>query len=117
MPKTKKKSRTLPERPPKRTGKRGVGPLDTETAKPRQGRLPEMDDPQIEELEAKAEEYVSIRDQRIALTPHEKRLKDDLLALMKANSKETYNRDGIEIRIIHESESVKVRVKKTDDED
>jgi hypothetical protein len=85
--------------------------------KPRQARLPQMEDPQIEELEAAAEDYVAIRDERMALTPREKKLKDDLLAAMKRHGKEKYLRDGIEIKIVHESETVKVRVKKTDEKE
>ena len=80
--------------------------------KPKQARLPQMDDAKIEELEFAAEQYAEIRDQRLALTPQEKKLKDDLLAAMKRNKKETYVRDGIEIRVVHEQETVKVKIKK-----
>ena len=120
---------SLPKHRPKRTGKAGIGPKEDAPAgelltapgeekpkKPRQARLPDMEDPQIEALESKAEEYADIRDQRMALTPQEKKLKNDLLALMKANNKERYFRDGIEIRVVHESETVKVRLKKTEEE-
>jgi hypothetical protein len=85
--------------------------------KPRQARLPEMEDNQIEELEVAAESYAAIRDERMALTPQEKKLKDDLLAAMKRHSKEKYVRDGIEIKVVHEKETVKVRVKKTGEEE
>jgi hypothetical protein len=110
----------LPKHPPKKTGKRGIGaPPDGDEPeklkKPRQARLPSMEDPKIEELEAAAEDYAAIRDERMALTPREKKLKDDLLAAMKRHGKEKYHRDGIEIRIVHESETVKVRVKKGDE--
>lgn len=80
--------------------------------KPKQARLPQMEDPKIEELEYAAESYAEIRDQRLALTPQEKKLKDDLLAAMKRNGKQAYRRDGIEIEIIPEGEKVKVRIKK-----
>lgn len=80
--------------------------------KPKQARLPQMDDPQIEELESLAESYADVRDQRLALTPQEKKLKDDLLAAMKRNHKQLYRRDGIEIEIVPEGEKVKVRLKK-----
>lgn len=84
--------------------------------KPKQARLPQMDDPQIEELESLAESYAEVRDQRLALTPQEKKLKDDLLAAMKRNKKETYKRDGIEVRVVHEEETVKVKITKDKDE-
>ena len=119
MAKTKTKGKaSLPSRAPKRTGKRGVGPAPdaAEVKKPRQARLPEMEDPVIEELEGLAETYAGVRDQRMALTPQEKKLKDDLHAAMKRHGKETYLRDGIEIKIVHESETVKVKVKKTSEE-
>src|SRR5260370_32971932 len=102
----KKKARPeLPKHAPKKTGKAGVKPvelagepLDKEPKKPRQARLPEMEDPQIEELESAAERYAEIRDERMALTPREKQLKDDVLAAMKRHSKEKYHRDGTAIR-------------------
>ena len=90
---------------------------DPEDKKPKQKRLPEMEDPQIEELESAAERYAEIRDERLALTPQEKKLKDDLLAAMKRNNRESYVRDGISIQVVHEKESVKVRIKKDKDED
>jgi hypothetical protein len=119
MPKAKRNAgASLPKHAPKRTGRRGIKPLDSDEdlpKKPRQARLPQMDDPIIEELEASAEAYVAIRDERIALTPQEKKLKDDLLAAMKRHGKEKYVRDGIEIKIVHESETVKVKIKKTEE--
>lgn len=124
MKRKMKSSSKLPRHAPKRTGRRGIGPAgealrppgDEPPKKPRQARLPQMEDSRIEALEAKAEEYADVRDQRMALTPQEKKLKDDLLALMKANNKERYFRDGIEIKVVHEHESVKVRLKKTEEE-
>jgi hypothetical protein len=122
MPKAKKSAKGhLPKTAPKRTGKRGVGPLDPEedfdqpVRKPRQARLPEMEDPAIEELEAKAEQYASIRDQRIALNAQEKPLKDGLLDLMKKNKKTHYHRDGVSIDIVTEKETVRVKIKKLAD--
>lgn len=135
----------LPQTPPKKTGKRGVGPkpdgereftgtlAEQDTArqaseqpaaeplkvpgakKPRQARLPEMEDPEIEELENAAQDYASIRDERIALNQDEHKLKEKLLSLMKVNKKERYHRDGIEVKLVHENETVKVRVKKTEE--
>jgi len=66
-------------------------------------------------LEEAANEYAEIRDERIALNAREVKLKQGLLALMKAHHKEHYQRDGIEITIVHEDENVKVRIKKEDE--
>jgi hypothetical protein len=85
--------------------------------KPRQPRLPQMEDPEIEDLEEAAEEYATIRDDRIALNQSEKKLKDQLLALMKANSKEHYHRNGIDVKLVHENETVKIRVKKGEEDE
>jgi hypothetical protein len=81
----------------------------------RQARLPEMDDPKIEELESLAQDYASIRDQRQALTAQEGPLKQNLLNLMKSQKRDHYKRNGIEIRIVNEKENVKVKVKKADE--
>lgn len=126
-PKAKSKSH-LPTRAPKRTGKRGVRPLDAaedfetpvkkepeaETKKPRQARLPQMEDPQIEDLESSAEDYADIRDQRMELTKEETRLKGELLGLMKKHGRTSYVHDGYDIKVIVESEKLKVRIKKED---
>ena len=80
--------------------------------RPRQARLPGVEDPEIEELESAAEEYAGIRDQRMALTPVEIRLKTDLLGLMKKYDKSSYVHDGFDIKVIVESEKVRVRIKK-----
>lgn len=81
---------------------------------PKQGRLPTMEDPAIEELEDSAEEYVDIRDQRMELTREESRLKEELLGLMHKHNKTTYIHEGVEIKVIVESEKLRVRIKKED---
>lgn len=84
---------------------------------PRPQRLPGLEDPKIEALEAKALDYAEVRDQRMALSSQEIELKKDLLDLMKAQKKEHYKRGTIEINIVHESENIKVKVKKKSDDD
>ncbi len=108
--------------PPKRTGRRASfippdkpEPLSELTKGPKQGRLPAMDDPAIEELESAAEAYVEVRDRRMALTESEVELKDKLLTMMDANGKVVYHRDGIEIRVVPKDRTVKVKVKKDED--
>lgn len=79
---------------------------------PRQARLPEMDDPKIEELESLAEGYAGVRDERMVLNTQEVDLKGRLLAAMKKYKKQTYHHNGIDIKVVVEEETVKVRVKK-----
>ena len=83
--------------------------------RPRQQRIPGTEDAKIDALEEIAEDYAAIRDKRQLLTTQEVDLKGKVLDLMKANNKEHYRRNGVEITIVHEEESVKVRVKKADD--
>jgi len=80
-----------------------------------QGMLAGMEDAAIDELEDAAKKYAGIRDRRMALTKQEVDAQDLVLTLMKRHEKEHYNRDGIEIKIIHESEKAKVTVKKEED--
>jgi len=80
--------------------------------KPKQARLPTMEDPEIEELENSAEEYADFRDQRMELTKEETRCKTELLGLMKKHGKTSYVHDGYDIKVIVESEKLKVRIKK-----
>ena len=93
MPKKHKvsRARTLPKTAPRRSGRRGIGPVPIDEVKdfskpvkkdleaelletpetprkPKQARLPEMEDSLIEGLESLAESYADIRDQRQALT-------------------------------------------------
>jgi hypothetical protein len=86
-------------------------------AKERQTRLAGMQDAAIEALEKAALEYAEIRDERQELTRSEVDLKEKLLKLMKKHSKTNYVHGGIEIRIVMEEETVKVRIKKPNVED
>jgi hypothetical protein len=132
---TRKPEDHLPARPPRKSGKRGIGPLEpdekTRSAEPREAellsdankkrgkmsRLPGMEDQEIEALDDKAREYANLRDDRMHLTREEVKAQAELLALMKANKKEIYKHDGLEIKIVIEKEKVKVKIKKDDDED
>lgn len=77
-------------------------------------RLPGMQDPEIEELEDAAREYANIRDDRVLLLGKEVELKEELLGMMKKHGKTVYIHDGVEIKLVHEKESVKVKVVKED---
>ena len=89
----------------------------SKVVRPKQQRLPGTEDAKIDALEDAAEEYARIRDERVALSAEEVELKGKLLDLMKANKKENYVRDGIEIHIVHEEETVKVKIKKQDSDE
>lgn len=115
---THQKKAALPKKAPKKTGKRGPRPetpdgeaVVGELIEP---RLPGMEDSAIEELEDAAKRYVTVRDERMALTEREVDSKDLVLTLMKRHDKQTYRRDGIEINIVHTEESVKVKFKEKD---
>ena len=82
---------------------------------PRQARLPGVDDPEIEELESAAEEYVDVRDRRMALTEEEVELKGELLKLMHEHNKTKYVHNGTEIRVVAKDETVKVKIKKKEE--
>jgi hypothetical protein len=82
----------------------------------REQRLPGTEDPKIEALHNAALDYAEIRDKRQELTTEEVALKKKLLAIMKSHNKQTYNYKGVSVRVVHEDETVKVRIKK-DDED
>lgn len=84
--------------------------------KPRDQRLPGMEDAMITALHNSALEYAEIRDQRQELTTQEVDLKSKLIKLMHKHNKETYEYNGISITLVHEDETVKVRVKKNSDE-
>ena len=81
-------------------------------AQPKQARLPGQEDPEIEELVGAAEAYAEIRDKRMALTEKETASKGEVLQLMKKHHKTHYKHDGIEITVVDEEETVKVRVHK-----
>ena len=83
--------------------------------KPKQQRLPGTENPEIQELEDKAHEYATVRDEHIGLTAQESQLKQDLLGLMRKHKRKVYTRDGIEIEVVPEGEKLKVKVKGDDD--
>lgn len=86
--------------------------------KPKTMDLPGMEERRIAELHKAAESYVDIRDRRMSLTEQEVEAKQEVLSLMKKHGKETYNYHDAdagtttEIKIIHEQETVKVKIKK-----
>lgn len=85
--------------------------------KPRQARLPGTEDPEIEELEALAEEHSEtlgeIREQREEL----KRIQTALSKAMRRLGKKTYSHGGIVLKLREGLDKVSVKVKRHDVED
>ena len=85
--------------------------------KPRQARIPGMEDNAIKDLEDAAIEHSEIRSEIVA---NRARLKDSetrVAALMKTNGKKTYNHNGIHLKLREGHDSVSVQVKRHDRED
>ena len=78
--------------------------------KPKQGQL--IEDREIKALSDAAHEYAEARDERQEILRTEVGLKEKLLAQMKKLGKETYRYGDVEIRVVHEEETVKVKIKK-----
>lgn len=76
-----------------------------------------MEDRRFEDLDDKAREYVKVRDKRQDLTRREVELKSDLLGLLKKHKKTEYHHEDIDIWIVVEQESVKVKVAKKDEDE
>jgi hypothetical protein len=83
-------------------------------AHPKQARLPTMAQPEIPELDAAAERYVSIRDQRMALTKDEVGAAAVLLELMHKHKLTVYELDDESRVLIDAKEKVKVQKVKDD---
>jgi hypothetical protein len=93
----------------KKTGKR--------RGRPEQADLPGTEDSAIAPLEKAAKRYAAIRDERMELNREEGALKASLITLMHKHNKTTYMRHGIEIKLVPESENVKVKIKGREDVD
>lgn len=79
--------------------------------------LPGMEDREINDLQFSALEYAKIRDKRMKLSQEEVELKQELLALMKKHHRKTYNYNGVEVNVVTEEETVKVRIHKPEEDD
>lgn len=89
----------------------------TRPKKPKPTALPGMEDHAIPELENLAHDYADIRDRRMELTDQEHTLKINAVRLMHKHGKTIYQHDGVTITLVQGDEDVKVRVKKTADDD
>jgi hypothetical protein len=78
--------------------------------KPKQASLKGMEDRALDALEAKAEEYVEVRDERMRLNAMEGELNDQLLALMKKYKKAEYHHGEVHCWVKATDEKVKVKL-------
>lgn len=84
---------------------------------PEDQRLPGMEDPVVEELERLAKSYAKLRDKRQAILLQEVGLKGELLGAMKKNGKDHYKHGKVEISIVSEEETIKVKIAKEKDDE
>jgi hypothetical protein len=84
--------------------------------KRKQTFIPGTEPPSFPDIDKLADEYVSVRDTRMALSLEEKGKKELLRLKMKAHDLTYYEFDGKTVQILEE-ESVKVKRKKDDDSD
>jgi hypothetical protein len=84
---------------------------------PKQPRLPGMEDAAIQEIEDKAREFVSFRDERAEAGKNMSTAEKELVDLMRAHGKEQYFHAGILIKVKPTSERANVRLNATKDPD
>jgi hypothetical protein len=85
-------------------------PAEKKSKGPRQKPLPGMEDRALQELEAKAEEYAEVRDERMSLTEQESELNAELLLLMKKYKKSEYHHGDVHCWVKYTEEKVKVKI-------
>ena len=100
---------------PKRQAKAHAINQASRPRRPKQPPLDGMDNPRIADLDQAAEAYADIRDQRIALNREEHQLKEQTLELMHKWKRVIYRHDGIDIRVIHGADDLKVKVTREED--
>jgi hypothetical protein len=84
--------------------------------KPRQTSLPGMENRKIAELQRTALDYADVRDQRMELSKQESDLKKELLGMMHTHKMEHYEYGNVIVDVVHEEETVKVKVKAENEE-
>jgi hypothetical protein len=93
---------------------------DVAAKKPRQGRLPGMEDSAIKDLEDAAIEHSELQAQMVAdraeMRDKLKVIDARIMQLMRENNKKTYNRAGIALKLKDEA-TVSVRVKRHEKKD
>jgi hypothetical protein len=84
--------------------------FDQPVRRPRQQRLPTMDDAKIEILHSLATDYADMRDRRMQLGKKEVELKGKILDVLKAHKMEHYHYSDIDITVINEKQKVRVKI-------
>jgi len=85
--------------------------------KPKQARLPTMEDDAIKDLEDAAMEHSETQAEILKLRNEIKRIDERLATLMKREGKKTYNHAGIVLKLKEGEEKVSVRVKRHERKD
>ena len=85
--------------------------------RPRQQDLPGTEDRAIKPLEDIAESYADCRDRRMELTKEETELKAHAITLMHKFGKTIYRHNGVEIGLVPGEEDVKVKIKKSGEDE
>lgn len=78
---------------------------------PKQEQLPGVENAAIKEIEDAAIEYAEGRDERMEATRVEVERKQRLIEAMHKAKKTEYRRGNIDIKLVTEKESVKVKIK------
>jgi hypothetical protein len=91
--------------------------FDQPVKKPRQKRLPGMEDNAILDLEEAAIEHSETLTQIAALRAEMKGIDTKIATIMRREGKKTYNRGGIKLKLREGTESVSVQVKRHDREE
>jgi hypothetical protein len=99
-------------KPKKAASKKKVALKPAKAPKPKQQKLFDTEVPALEKL---AEDYVEARDQRMEYLKTEVLIKDELHTEMKRLGKKDYVRGNIEIHVVQEDETVKVKIKHADE--
>lgn len=81
---------------------------------PRQARLPGTEDAVIAEIEGLAEQWAEQNDELSKVKEERDLTLNKLLAVMHANHRTRYKRDGVEVVVKPEDEKVKVKFKKVE---
>lgn len=84
--------------------------MATKKTTPKQERLPGVEN-KLKDLHDCALDYADKRDERQACLVEEVELKTKLLALMKKHKLEHYEYEDVNIDVVREEETVKVRIK------
>jgi len=88
---------------------------ESKKQKPRQQRIPGTEN-KLQDLHDKALEYVEARDDRMSLLEQEVDLKNELLTLMKKHKLEKYEYEDLRIEVVHEDETIRVKLRKVKEE-